>query len=226
MMDLKRLFNKHLIKRSIVFWWQRQTRGWDDSETWSMDYSLSKIIVQKLRVFQEINHRNPVQPFGMTTKEWEDKISEMIWGFQWFADGKQYTYTYNSSTNDGQKPFRSVQNVDEASRAHDAVELFAFHYKHLWIPIPTVWGSTSHIVTKHHLAEIILPRLQRFKEVCIGHPHNMRAEEWNRILTEMIWGFQWHVNNKFSFNSQEDPNYIRANEAIELFGFYYGHLWW
>lgn len=223
---IKRLLNKHLIKRRFLFWWQRRTRGWDDSETWSMDYSLSKVIVKKLRIYQEINHINSFGPFEMTSKEWEDKISEMIWGFQWFADGKQYTYT--PPTIDERETFKNNGVIDEAERAHDAIELFTKHYKHLWKSIPIAWGSSTFVTAKYHLAEIILPRLQRFQELHIGYPHNMSPEEWNDILSKMIWGFQWYAaRGKYAIDSQEEPeNVARAHTAIELFGKFFGHLWW
>lgn len=113
---IKRLFNRQLLKRSIVFWWQRQTRGFDDSETWSMDSSLAKLILPRLKRFQEVRAGYPA---NMTDEEWEKIIQEMIWGFQWFADGKQHSYDY-------------VKEAHEANRANDAIDLFARYYSTLW----------------------------------------------------------------------------------------------
>lgn len=110
------LKDKALLKRDILFFWQRVTRGWDDSSTWSMDQSLAKIILPRLKRFQEIRRG---YPHDMTDEEWDKIIKEMIWGFQWFADGKQYSY----EPKDG---------AAEAKRAHDAIELFAKYYSGLW----------------------------------------------------------------------------------------------
>ena len=32
-------------------WWDRRTKGFDESETWSMDYSLAKLIAPRLKMF-------------------------------------------------------------------------------------------------------------------------------------------------------------------------------
>ena len=34
-------------------WWDKRTKGFDETETWSMDYSLSKLIAPRLKMFIE-----------------------------------------------------------------------------------------------------------------------------------------------------------------------------
>jgi hypothetical protein len=114
---LKRLKHKLPSKRDIRFFIQRWTRGWDDSETWSMDQSLAKIILPRLKRFQEVRGGHPAD---MTDEEWESIIQEMVWGFEWFAAGKQYDY--------GERK----EGRSESERAHEAIELFAKYYGHLW----------------------------------------------------------------------------------------------
>lgn len=216
MRSLKRLFDRQLLKRSIVFWWQRWTRGWDDSETWSMDSSLAKIILPTLQVYQDMN---TMFPWSLTMETWNKIIAEMVWGFQWFADGKQHTYDYN-------------KEADQANRAHDAIELFAKYYKYLWYSVPKlahindpyVWGSASTISTQIYLAKLILPRLKRFQEVRMGYPANMTDEEWEVIIAEMMWGFERYANDTHSLCTDNETK--RLQYSIELFGKYYGHLWW
>ena len=44
----------HTFKRSLRFWWQRGTRGWDDSETWGLDGTLARFILPRLQRFKEV----------------------------------------------------------------------------------------------------------------------------------------------------------------------------
>ena len=41
------------IKRNIKFWWQRRTRGWDDSDCWNLNYQFVKWFHQHLLVYKE-----------------------------------------------------------------------------------------------------------------------------------------------------------------------------
>lgn len=198
---------KKLGKRDFLFLWQRLTRGWDDSETWSMDQSLAKIILPRLHTFRDIKNSHP---HSLSMDAWNKHLDEMIWGFHWFADGKQYSYN------------------EKAARAHDAIELFGKYYKYLWMSAPNVWGGTFTISTNQQLAELILPYLKRFQELRIGYPANMTDEQWESIISEMIWGFEWFANcNRMNFVSKVSSNdYIRAQDAIQLFARYYPQLWW
>src|SRR5271154_326089 len=80
------------FKRSIRFWWQRRIRGWDDSQTWSLDHSLAKLILPRLKRFQELSIG---RPSDMTEKKWNDILDEMIFGFEWYASNKRwYSFPY------------------------------------------------------------------------------------------------------------------------------------
>jgi hypothetical protein len=104
-----------LDKRDIRYMYQRWTRGWDDSEMWSLDHSLAKLILPRLKRFQEVQGGYPA---SMENQEWKDIINEMVWAFQWYADGKQW----------GCEP---TQAQDE-KRADKGLQLFAKYYGHLW----------------------------------------------------------------------------------------------
>lgn len=99
-------------KRSIKFWWQRRTRGWDDSETWSLDASLAKLIIPRLKRFREVTI---AYPHELTFKEWQSILDKMIDSFEWFASDARFDY----------KP-------GEYEKAQEGVELFAKYYGGLW----------------------------------------------------------------------------------------------
>lgn len=45
----------HGIRRSLRFFWQRRTRGWDDSECCSLDFTLANMIAPRLKRLREIS---------------------------------------------------------------------------------------------------------------------------------------------------------------------------
>ena len=78
-----------LIKRSIRFWWQRRTRGWDNSETWAIDYSFYKWITPRLKEFRNFYSYPPLEAFvPYTNKQVYSRFNEKqqgelaieIWG--------------------------------------------------------------------------------------------------------------------------------------------------
>ncbi len=90
---VKRLLNNPW-KRDVHFLYQRLTRGWDDSETWSLEHSLAKHILPRLRRFREITIATTVD---QEAQEWRDKLDKMIAAFEfvssedyWNATGQDY----------------------------------------------------------------------------------------------------------------------------------------
>jgi hypothetical protein len=97
------------FKRACRYWWQRRTRGWDDSETWNLDAEIAGFIVPRLKRFKELNNG---YPNGLTPEEWDARIDMMIAGLEDFASG---------------------QNVLIATaRMRRAQELLGEHLMHLW----------------------------------------------------------------------------------------------
>jgi hypothetical protein len=54
--------------RSLHFWWQRRIRGWDDSELWSLDFTIFEFAAPRLRRFAEISVGYPLH-FNLTDEE-------------------------------------------------------------------------------------------------------------------------------------------------------------
>ena len=82
----------NLDKRALLFWWQRRTRGWDDSETWSLDYELVKWLLPRLKRFRELEIGHPVVK---DDNEWERDLDKMIEGLEWYIDKKNFTFGGN-----------------------------------------------------------------------------------------------------------------------------------
>lgn len=49
-----RLPTAYSVRRSIRFFIQRRTRGWDDSDTWSLDITVARFLAPRLRRFMEL----------------------------------------------------------------------------------------------------------------------------------------------------------------------------
>lgn len=57
--DLKedvRRFTYSKITRPVKYFYQRRTRGWDDSDIWSLDYTFAEWIVPRLKKLRDVKH--------------------------------------------------------------------------------------------------------------------------------------------------------------------------
>lgn len=67
-----------LLQRMVYFWWQRKTRGWDDSETWNLNITISRFIIPRLRRLLELNDCFVCEP-EMTAGEWKVILEDMLY---------------------------------------------------------------------------------------------------------------------------------------------------
>ena len=72
------------------------------------------------------------------------------------------------------------------------------------------------------VAEFVLPRLKRFKEVSNGFPMGLTEKQWDAILDKMIFAFEFHLKEE----PKENADYERFDEGMQLFGKWFHHLWW
>jgi hypothetical protein len=72
------------------------------------------------------------------------------------------------------------------------------------------------------IAKFALPRLKRFKEVNNGSPRDMTEEEWNNIIDEMIYSFEF-ISKDICGN---DLELNKVNKGLKLFSKYLMYLWW
>lgn len=107
------LLRNYKYKRAIKFFWQRRIRGFDDSETWSMDNSLSKLILPRLKRFKKVKIGSPS---SLSKEEWDQIIDRMIYSFEWLAAGKQF----------------ESENEIEIKKVNEGLHFFAKYYRDLW----------------------------------------------------------------------------------------------
>ena len=66
-------------KRRETYKQQRIERGFDDTETWNLDYTIASFIVPRLKRFKEITNGYPGK---ITWEEWEEILDKMINAFE------------------------------------------------------------------------------------------------------------------------------------------------
>ena len=71
------------IVRPLRYWWQRRIRGWDDSDTWSLDLTAAKWFAPRLRRFKELNNGFP---HGLTEEKWDATLDQMIEFCEWYVE--------------------------------------------------------------------------------------------------------------------------------------------
>lgn len=89
------------------------------------------------------------------------------------------------------------------------------------------WDDRDTWCLDHVIAEFTLPRLKRFKELNMGYPSSLTADQWDRVLDRMIRAFELLLRE---FEDNEDPHTWRRNThsieiGLRLFGLYFRSLW-
>jgi hypothetical protein len=103
---------KRWIPRSWRFFYQRWTRGWDDSDTWSLDSTVSALVLPRLRRFKEVNIAHPG---SLTSEEWDAMLDKMIAAFEFGASEERW-----------------LAPEAEYAKHQEGVDLFAKYFWHLW----------------------------------------------------------------------------------------------
>jgi hypothetical protein len=98
-----------LYKREFRYYWQRLTRGWDDSELWNLDATISEFVIPRLKRFKEYQHGYPSY---MTEEEWDGILDQMILAFE--------------------NNLEDFPTREQDKQAEEGLALFAKYYVHLW----------------------------------------------------------------------------------------------
>ena len=130
------------VWEEITFAWQRALRGWDDRQTWGVDYSYSKILGELILRFKELNNAVPIPVIEKVTGEeyvlgekgetpeqfqeacdlWDDILEEMAEGFLYYHEHK-YDYDYENY-NEHEKIL--------SKKIERSLELFSEYFRHIW----------------------------------------------------------------------------------------------
>lgn len=100
-------------KREPLWAKQRKERGFDDRDTWSLDYTLAQWLVPRLKRFKEVNNGFPI---GLTHEKWDKIIDELIWTFEFLGSEERW----------------SCYNKKDWKRVHKGLRLFGKYLLDLW----------------------------------------------------------------------------------------------
>ena len=100
------------LKRSWKFFWQRKSRGWDDSDLWELDNNITDFILPRLKEFRKKIGSPPTGE--MTLEEWKDILNKMIIAFE-LNDNDETEWT-----------------EEEQKKYKEGMFLFAEYFQELW----------------------------------------------------------------------------------------------
>jgi ABC-type glycerol-3-phosphate transport system substrate-binding protein len=106
------------LKRDIKYFFQRIIRGFDDSETWSLDITFAKWVVPRLKRFKIVNN---AFPHDMTEESWDNLIDNMIDNFQYFVD-----------FNNEKIEFSQENEIEALEKFNEGMLLFCKHIRNIW----------------------------------------------------------------------------------------------
>lgn len=97
-----RIYNlPYRIRRSIRHFWQRRTRGFDDSELWNLDDTFARWILPRLKAFRATT---PSHPHYVSYEEWLQILDDMIYAFETYID-TEYLFETDERTERGMNYF-------------------------------------------------------------------------------------------------------------------------
>lgn len=111
-------FFRFKICRPMRFVAQRLTKGWDDSDTWSLDLTIAEFVLPRLKRFKEVNNG---YPGNMTAAQWDEILDKMIYAMEMIACDD---ITYNKA---------DVEEIkDIGNRVDEGCRLFGEYFQGLW----------------------------------------------------------------------------------------------
>jgi len=92
----------------VRYFIQRGYRGYSDRDVWSIDYYLNSWMPQALEQLKRTTHGHPI---GMTKKQWEHRLDQMINAFKIAKNIDYYTYVKPEECRAARRQFRKNFDV-------------------------------------------------------------------------------------------------------------------
>ena len=110
------------VKTRIKYFFQRRTRGWDDSELWNLDHVIAKFIVPRLKEFKKCKPYFQESREVPDSKNWNNILDKIIWSFEFVLTN--YGVDYECSNREIYK--------ENLKRYEEGMSLFSKYYWALW----------------------------------------------------------------------------------------------
>lgn len=98
--------------------------------------------------------------------------------------------------------------------------------KHLHQRLTRGWSDEQTWGLCGTIAEFVLPRLIRFRDLNNGHPIGMTEKKWNEYLNDMIYAMETVNRERTEPISSDDADWDRVDRGLRYFGKYFRDLWW
>ena len=108
------------LKTKIKWFWQRLTRGFDDTELWNLDNTIAEFVLPRLKAFRNYTKGFPVEFNSL--EEWQEAIDKMIFFFENIIDDEWFWKTEHTKE----------ELLELEKKMHECLELFCKNYSHLW----------------------------------------------------------------------------------------------
>jgi len=108
----------YFIQRRSRFLWQKITRGWTDQDTWSLDYTIAKFSLPRIKRLKEIQNGFPS---GLTEEKWDEILDKIIRSFQFVVNEFEGNEDYSLET---------IKHREKCMQ--DGCELFGKYFRNLW----------------------------------------------------------------------------------------------
>jgi hypothetical protein len=105
--------------RRFVWYRQRKKCGFDDRETWSLDYTIAKFVLPRLIRFKEVNNG---RPNNLTWDEWNKILDKMIYSI----NAVVHEWDHNPEQTSGSTLKKHYR------KTHEGLILFGKYFRHLW----------------------------------------------------------------------------------------------
>lgn len=114
------------VYRQVMYFFQYLTRGFSDRQAWSLDITVAKFVIPRLKRLKEIGLGYPMTFNSMIG--WHRAIDKMIWSFEYVISD------YGSAEYHASNRKRwSIIEAKNMKRFDEGMNLFAKHYKDLWL---------------------------------------------------------------------------------------------
>jgi len=107
---------KAIRKREVKLRRQRESRGWDDSQTWALDETIARHVAPRLKRFKEVTDSYPDHAFP-TMEAWRETLDKMIFAMDYLASEDSWLEDKNI-----------IQNRE---RVQEGCELLGRYFLHL-----------------------------------------------------------------------------------------------
>ena len=115
--------------------WQRMTRGWDDSDLWSLDYTMAHWVLPRLKEYKKQCHGMPMklppvidqedgEAYYFTHDEWDAVLDKMILAFELIAYDE---IPLGGCFDDYQAKYKAREKKIE-----EGIVLFGLYFRALW----------------------------------------------------------------------------------------------